>query len=249
MKCQDVQGHMVAQLTGELETTLQADFRAHLAECEACREEFQGLAQTWTHLGVLPEERPGPGLRTGFYAMLEAYQHGRAAASPPRAWARPALLSAAAVLLLTAGLGLGLDLGRRDRGTREDALRQQASLALMSQDSAASRLRGLSLAGQVRRPESVLIQTLLDTLDGDPSVNVRLSAVEALFLVGDRPGVREGLVRSLDRQDSPLVQVALIDLLVDLRQKQAGEALKRLMGNPGAPPEVRQRAQAGLALL
>jgi hypothetical protein len=54
--------------------------------------------------------------------------------------------------------------------------------------------------------------------------------------------VRRGLVESLDRQTSPMVQIALIDLLVEIRDKPAGQALKDLMQESRLNPEVRERA-------
>jgi HEAT repeat protein len=58
--------------------------------------------------------------------------------------------------------------------------------------------------------------------------------------------VRRGLVESLDRQTSPMVQIALIDLLVEIRDKPAGQALKDLMQESRLNPEVRERAQWAL---
>ena len=58
--------------------------------------------------------------------------------------------------------------------------------------------------------------------------------------------VRRGLVESLDRQTSPMVQIALIDLLVEIREKAAGEALKDLMQETGLNAEVKERAQWAL---
>ena len=96
-------------------------------------------------------------------------------------------------------------------------------------------------------PAPSLIAALLDTLDNDPSVNVRLSAVDALYLFSGREEVRTALTASLSRQTSPLVQIALIDLLVSLKEKQAAAALKKLLADKKIIPEVQQRAQLGIS--
>ena len=62
----------------------------------------------------------------------------------------------------------------------------------------------------------------------------------------DRPGVRESLVRSLALQSYPLVQVALIDFLVEVREARAAEALKKLVEGDALIPEVKKRAELGL---
>jgi hypothetical protein len=76
---------------------------------------------------------------------------------------------------------------------------------------------------------------------------VRLSAVDALYLFSDREEVRTALPASLSRQASPLVQIALIDLLVSLKEKQAAAALKKLLADKKIIPEVEQRARSGIS--
>jgi HEAT repeat protein len=78
---------------------------------------------------------------------------------------------------------------------------------------------------------------------------VRLAAADALAQFRDLPSVRDGLVVSMERQSSPLVQVALIDLLVELQEQRATGLLRQLSENPASNPAVRQRAAWGLKLL
>jgi hypothetical protein len=61
--------------------------------------------------------------------------------------------------------------------------------------------------------------------------------------------VRQGLIQSLSRQTSPLVQIALIDLIVELREKRATEALKELMTAEKINNEVKLRAEWGIQQL
>lgn len=241
--------------------------RAHLASCPACWQEWQELSETWTRLGLLPQETPSPGLRRGFYRRLEAARRESAAARraswgerlrrllPDLRSLSPAMGLAAAVLVVAVGFGAGFFLGRGrggaekvDRLSREvDSLQQQMTVSLLNQSSAAARLQGISLTSRVQEPDPSLIAALLDTLNNDPSVNVRLSAVDALYLFADREGVREALTASLDKQASPLVQIALIDLMVSLKEKRAATALKKLVNDQKIVPEVQQRAQQAIA--
>ena len=50
---------------------------------------------------------------------------------------------------------------------------------------------------------------------------MRLAAVDALHSFGASPVTRAAVVQSIRKQDTPLVQIALIDLLVDLKEKEA----------------------------
>jgi hypothetical protein len=234
--------------------------RAHLAACPACWQEWQELSETWTRLGLMAEEQPSPALRRDFYRQLEAARREAAGADRVpwpqrlRAW-MPAMSLAAAALVVVVGFGAGFFLGRGngkgpaqvERLSREvDSLQQQVTLSLLGQPSASARLQGIALTSRVQEPEPSLIAALLNALDSDPSVNVRLSAVEALYLFSGRDDVRQALSASLPRQQSPLVQIALIDLLVSLKERQSAAALKRLLSDKKIMPEVQQRAQLGI---
>ena len=58
--------------------------------------------------------------------------------------------------------------------------------------------------------------------------------------------MRESLVKSLSVQTYPLVQVALIDFLVEVREARAAAALKALVEGDELTPEVKKRAEQGL---
>jgi HEAT repeat protein len=89
----------------------------------------------------------------------------------------------------------------------------------------------------------------LHAVNYDPNVNVRLAAIDALRPSARNEMVRRELLGSLERQTSPLAQIALIDLMVEIRNKEAGETLKELSGETDTNPEVKERAQWALAQL
>ncbi|MCX6554718.1 MAG: HEAT repeat domain-containing protein [Candidatus Aminicenantes bacterium] len=267
MNCQEARGKIPDLLNDGLAAAEASRLREHLLSCPSCREEFQELSETWARLGILPEVQPGPELRRNFYRQLELELRETAAALRPawRQWFRflPNLRLSAPVLRLVApalvviavfASGFFLGNGQKDgsgqiqRLSREkDNLQQQFSLALLTQPSASARLQGLSLTSRLQDPDPALLKTLLAMLDEDPSVNVRLSAVDALYLFADREEVRAAITASLARQTSPLVQIALIDLMVALKEKRAAAALKKLVDDGQILPEVRQRAQSGIS--
>ncbi len=268
MNCQESRERMADLLQDGLAGDEAGRVRDHLHSCPACWQEWQELHETWARLGLLSEEQPSQDLRRDFYRRLEASRR-ELEATGPQGWrgrlrvllpdlrlAAPALRLAAAALVVVVGFGAGFFTGRGgehgsgriERLNREvDSLQQQMTLSLLNQSSASARLQGIALTSRVREPEPSLIAALLDTLDNDPSVNVRLSAVDALYLFSDREAVKAALSASLARQTSPLVQIALIDLLVTLKEKQAAAALKKLLNDKKIIPEVQQRAQLGIS--
>ena len=139
---------------------------------------------------------------------------------------RPAYQIALSLVLIAAGLGGGYLLNVRSRSAARtevaglksevDDMRRIVAVSLLKQASPSERLMGVSWSARIDRPGDEIIATLLDTLNQDSNVNVRLAAVDALYLFYDHPEVKQGLLNSLARQTSPLVQLSLINLLVEI---------------------------------
>jgi hypothetical protein len=269
MKCNEAQDKFADFLADDIDAQARADFDAHLARCASCSAELRSLSETWAKLGVLPQERPSSELRTRFYTMLEAYRKGQEETAPnqrprfsfdleslrPR---RPILQFGTAIMLMVLGLAAGYFLSRPDRGSagsvsqlRQEVqdMRQTLASSLLKQDSPFDRLQGVSLSRQIAAPDRSLLQTLLQTLDDDSNVNVRLAAVDALYLFYDQPGVKDHILGSLAKQNSPLIQAALIDLLVGIRERQAVESLRQLLQDKNLNPQVKQKAVQGIQQL
>ena len=271
MSCEKTREKFADFLAGEIEDESRALIQAHLSSCPACREELEGLSAIWTKLGVLPKEQPGPSLRQRFYEMLEAYRDGmgeeKARSGLRRtitSWLerimprRPAHQFALSLLLLLAGLGTGYLLnGSRPAAKNEIAalhsevtdMRRAVAVSMLKQSSPSERLMGVSWSSRLESPDEKTLQALLEILNHDPNVSVRLAAIDALYLFYDHPRVKDGLIESLAGQTSPLVQISLINLLVEIRERRAVEALEQLIQNQKLNPRVRERAEMVLAKL
>jgi HEAT repeat protein len=255
MNCEQARTQFVDYWRGTLEDA-QGDFDTHLAGCERCRAEAEHLKDMWSTLGTLPEEDPSLRMRARFYDSLREWRQRETGRRHAFAWLRhPAFQAAAAVLILAAGVGAGyLVRGRENSEVAHlrgevDNMRQLVALSLMQQQSASDRLRGVSYAYRVEPDDSQVLSALLSTVNHDSNVDVRLAAVDALKKFTDNPIGRNGLAQALSKQDSPLVQIAILDEIVELREKSAAPALRALASNQDANPEVKQHAQWALRQL
>jgi hypothetical protein len=230
-------------------------FAEHLDSCESCRNEVSRIGTLWQSLDLLPLEEPSGQVRDRFYEMLGAYRQGLASAEPRKA-VRWWQLAAAIALL---GIGLGIGYVVRGNGQppgevsqlREEVanMRQLVALSLMQQQSASDRLRGVSYAYRAEPSDREVLGALVTAVNHDANVNVRLAAVDALRRFSASPETGRAALQSLSRQTTPIVQAALIDLLVDLKDPEAAPELRRLSGNETANEGVRQRAQWALEKL
>jgi anti-sigma factor RsiW len=270
MKCDQIREQLPDYWTGALDEIAKSELQTHLAGCSSCRAEADTLSVIWKKLGSIPEERPGRALRARFEATVEAYVQGlRQAERGPSTrekldkwldgwWPRqPAFQFGFAVVFLAVGLLVGHSFTQNPQGDgevsrlREEVrhTRQLVALSLLQQQSASERLKGVDWSNRIPQPDPQVLSALLHTVNYDQNVNVRLAALDALHQSAGNDMVRSGLAKALDRQASPMLQIALIDVLVDIRDKEAGEALKELTQEVGLSPEVRDRAQWALGQL
>jgi hypothetical protein len=250
MNCEQAQAYFVNLWRAALDAPARAELERHLAECGACRTECEKGRRTWEALGELRAEEPSERLRVRFYAELHEAERRQRRRERMHGWmGNPWVSSAAAVVLVVAGIGVGRMTAARDDSKVADLqhevadMRQLMALSLLEQQSASERLRGVSYASAVQEPDSDVRDALLRTLDSDPNVNVRLATVDALHRFAGSPEVRHGLARALAREQSPLVQIAILDELVELRERSAVSSVDRLLREPQLNPDVRQRAE------
>src|SRR5207253_5624331 len=118
--------------------------------------------------------------------------------------------------------------------------KQLVVLSMLQQQSASARLEGVSWSTREQQLNPQVLSALLHTLRYDASVDVRLAALDALSRHGRQPQVHKAILDSLQQQ-SPLVQVALIDLLLEWRDPDAAQRLQALQQAPHLNPTVRQR--------
>jgi HEAT repeats len=236
----------------------------HLQACESCAATYRDLARTLAFVGDLdvPE-------RDGRYG-LEVWQRIRHNLPPQdapwqvglSAWSRPVLMAAAAMLVVVA-FAAGRFWPRSDSAPQDDLqaanltevrrelreMREMLMLSLMQQQSATERLRGVSGIVQIDQPGTEIVRALLETLMHDPNVNVRLACVDALQRFSEQEVVRRSTVQALADSSHPLVQIALIDFMVDTKDKEAIGALRRLSEDSTADEAVRDRAAWGVEQL
>lgn len=279
MNCSRVQENFIDYQDGTLSAADSAELRAHLASCPTCQREWSALQEITRKLDAFPAaEEPSERLRENFYAMLETHQRDADSVSP-FALARSRIDKFFAALLPStpalqfagacAALAVGLFVGTRyltpaaaapvaDNSSKQEvaALRKQVDdmnqlvlASLLQQKSTSDRIQTILATLDVKNPNQKVLSDLVGAMAFDPSVNVRLSAIEALTPHAGEKLVRAGLLASLPREDAPLVQVAMIELLASIREAQAMPILDRIVRDEKADKDVRESARRALAVL
>ena len=129
-----------------------------------------------------------------------------------------------------------------------EEMSQLVGRALLQQQAVPTtdRLKSVLASASVENPNDRIINELIGSLALDPSVNVRLTALEALYAHADQEVVRAGVLAALPREQNPLVQVAMIDFLVAARDGAAAPALDRIYRSDTTDRNVRAAAMRAL---
>lgn len=123
-------------------------------------------------------------------------------------------------------------------------------LSLMSNDQSASqRISGVTVAYKFEKTDDEIVKVLVKTMHEDPNTNVRLAALEALGKFQTEPEVRKALIHSLSVQKDPMVQIALIQLLVTMKEKGVVKDLERLTKDKTIMKAVKDEAYSGILKL
>lgn len=246
MNCEQSKERLTGWLSNQLADSDRMAIHKHLSECPDCQVEFEADRQLWQLMGKVVTPQPTEQLREGFYAMLDDYKKSEAKKSRnqwhgfiqklQQLWTpQLALRVAYSICLVSVGLLGGYWLNRPQEVKMEaltnevQEMRQMMMLSLIENPSASERLKAVSYTKEITEVDDKVVQALFATLNNDPNVNVRLVTLEALAEMAHDPHVREGLVQSLSKQESPLVQVALADVMVKLQEKRSIRAFKQML--------------------
>ena len=263
MMCGHAKELIAATWTGEIDAVAESKLKQHLSGCAECSAEMTQLTAMWERLADLPAPEPSHALNVRWESTLEslisARRQNQWRFSLSALWPqRPVWQVSIAVACLAVGLAAGSLMrlpGSADHSEiatlREEVAntKQMVALSLLQQQSATERLRGVDYSQRMPAMEPDVVSALVTAVNSDSNVNVRLAAIDALSKVSADPGVRKSLTQSLGEQQSPLVQAALIDYVVDAHDGKAVDALKQFAEKPDLNPLVRQRANMAMRQL
>ena len=231
--------HLAETLPEEKLARLQLHLDAH----PELREELASSASMWAKL----EESEVPGPSSVMDEHFQAWLRGKIKSQVIR---RPSFLNEILtffstqwrpyVIIGAIGFIVGYffvpSLNNRQMKTLSQEvseMKQVMLLMMMEQPRAHERIKGVTLTREISQANHNVIIALAKTLNEDPNINVRLAALESLLVFWDDPLARQSIVASIAEQTSPLVQAAMADAMIILREKRAIPELEKLAQREG----------------
>ena len=164
---------------------------------------------------------------------------------------------AAAVALLLLGGGIGFWISTQNQQQAEiasikkemEATKSMMMALMENNQSASQRLQGVNVALSIQSVDEDVIRALANTLRDDPNTNVRLAALEALSKFHEEAAVRKVLIEALGQQKDPVVQIALIQLMVKMKERSIVDDLQHIVDDEQTMKAVKDEAYSGLLQL
>ena len=267
MKCDEVEAVIIDYLDNKLDADQKMAIEKHIETCEHCLEEMMEIQKVLNSVSDDEMENPDESLRINFYHMLhgEIRKHKNITSGsvlqPQVHWYNRNLFRVAAgFALLVCGTFIGalINSGLRNKSqaielnqlqTEVSSLKRAAMFTMLKDESSSYRLQGVNYADELKAPDDNVIEALVATLNNDKNVNVRLAAAYALSKFADQKSVCDSLVKSLSVQNDPIIQVTLINILVDRKEKSAIRPIQQIISDEGTIKEVKAVAQNGVRKL
>jgi len=257
MEKEKLESLLIDYIDGKLTDTERKTVEQELVRNAGAYTLYEQLKEVIQAMNNASRLEPSSTLKLGFDKMLQeemAKQHkGKTVFFQPAFYR-----AAAAVLLLVLGGGIGFWISNERQEAaiqakiREEMDRTKRELMAMldNQNSASTRVMGATVAFKdVTHADDEIVNALVKALNEDPNTNVRIAALEALAKFQRQPHVRKALIASLATQKDPMVQIALIRLMVEMKEKGVIQELERMTTEEGLLPAVKDEAHAGLMKL
>jgi hypothetical protein len=217
--------------------------------------EDAGEQKLWRELQDLPQEAPSQQLRRRFYDELE---HADRRMHRRRRWlnllSAPALAAAAGCVFV--GVMIGFLLRSPAAPERAELTQLQQQVAMLNRnlvldrlenDSASKRLLGVMEASDLAAHDPVVMNALLQRAVDDRVHSVRSAAIDAIGPRVGTPAVGDELMASLEKAESPLVQLALADLVIRYGNPNQLEQLLELSERGRLHPDVAQHVKSSVS--
>jgi len=263
MNCEQISEQLIDYIDLKLDSDTSRLIEKHISECANCQKEHGELQQLFGEIKEKHELQPDSKIRNNFMQLIsdEKKQQGTKVIRLTIPLKRIAWQSVAAIALLLTGFLSGYQVRNNTHNetvaTEQltemkndvDEMKRIMVINLLKNESASQRIKAVNYSEEISRPDSKIIEALINTLNSDKSTNVRLAAVYSLARFKSNETVKDAFIATLNKQDDPMVQIVIINMLVEIEEVKAVEELNILLKNKDLNKEVKQQAEMGIEVL
>ncbi len=259
MKCKHIEDQLIDYIDQNLDEEISQKIETHLLSCTNCSDALHQLQTIFEVINTEPIEKPRTDMRINFDQML---QREKAILKDSKvvsirkkdniSW-KSILQIAATIALVLCGYFYGkfqntASFSQEMAILKEEKqqMKQVMTISLIENESASKRLQAVNYAEEFEKPGNDILNALINKMNYDDHINVRLAAAEALAKFSDSEMVRKALINALDTEQDPGMQLELIQILVSIQEKRAIPSMEKLLKQDATPNYVKDQVKIGL---
>ena len=253
MEREKLESMLIDYIDGNLEEKDSLLIEAELEENQEAKALYAQLKEVMTKMSDAAMLVPGEALKSSFEQFLSQEVTKKPEAKTVTMVPMIYRIAAGIILLMVAGVTTYWI--RRDLQNQEELARIKMELEvnkrmmmsmLDNEFSPSQRMQGVSVAYEMNKPDDEIVTVLIKTFNNDPNTNVRLAALDALSKFSSEDGVRKSLIEALSSQKDPVIQIALIQLMVKMKEKTVIDQLEKIATDSKTMKAVKTEAYSGI---
>lgn len=260
MEKERLESLLIDYIDGNLSEADRVMIKKELEQNQDSAKLYHQLKEVMSLMDQAREIEPGISLKRNFEKSLseEISSGEKSTGTGKQVFFKPWVLRvAAAIVLVVIGIGIGDQLNKSRQHDQEIAeLKKQVEEnkrlmigMLENEQSASQRVMGANAAYDMTHADDEIVNALAKAMEEDPNTNVRLTALEALGKFYKQGHVRNRLIKGLSSQKDPVVQIALIRLLVQMKEKDVVNQLEKITRDDSVIKAVKDEAHSGILKL
>lgn len=259
MDCKNTEKYTLDFIEGSLPQEEEKGFKKHITNCKNCKKNLDDTIILLKSFNNIPTQKPSPKVSANFYKMLAEEKQLQTKVIPisknKSINYKTAFQIAASFLLLFSGYFFGTykmqntnkEIATLINETKQ--LKQNMMLAMIDNRSPSKRIKAVNFTEEIEKPDTKVLNALIDRLKFDSNINVRLAAVEALSKFTKIELVKTTLINTLTTEKNPSIQIEIIQILVKIQEKRALVPMQNLLDKPETPDFVKDQITSGISNL
>ena len=249
MKCNDIENKLIDYIEENLTKEESLEIKKHINACTTCQKEVNEMQLIFGVIDKDLEETPSKNLKLNFEALLnEEKKQTKVIPLQSKTNWKSHIRIAASILIVVSAFLIGKyqsssGISQLSLAEQQKIKQENQVLALLENQSASQRILAVSNAEKFSENDTKIIDALINKLFNDENVNVRLAAAEALSKFSTLEKVKAALIKSLETEKTPSMQIELIQILGNIQEKRALEPMRELLENEETPNYVKQELQ------
>lgn len=253
MEREKLESMLIDYIDGTLEEKDRLFIEAELEQNQEAKILYGQLKEVMVKMDDASPLVPGEALKSSFEHFLSQEMAKKPEAKSVTMIPMFYRIAAGIILLMVAGVTaywVRKDLQNQERLAKmekELEVSKRMMMTLLDNEfSASQRMQGVSVAYEMNKPDDEIVRVLVNTFNSDPNTNVRLAALDALSKFSSEEGVRKSLIESLSTQKDPVIQIALIQLMVQMKEKTVVKQLEKMTKDSRTMKAVKDEAYSGI---